>query len=72
MGKAYIRGLQYGPGAAGVTAEMNPLGYKKIGSVAKHLSTYNFDGCIGGERYPHCTQASPAGSARTARLGPAF
>ena len=48
--------LQYGPGVAGVTAAMNPSGHKKVGSVAKHLSAYNFEGCIGEERYPHCDQ----------------
>ena len=56
MGKAYIRGLQYGPGAAGVTPEQNPRGLKKVGSVAKHLSAYNFEGCVGDENYPHCSQ----------------
>lgn len=56
LGEAYIQGLQYGPGAAGVTAADNPRGYKKIGSVAKHLSAYNFEGCIGHQRYPYCTQ----------------
>lgn len=56
LGQAYIHGLQYGPGVAGVTAAMNPKGFKKIGSVAKHLSAYNFEGCIGDEHYPHCTQ----------------
>ena len=56
LGKAYIRGLQYGPGAAGVTPEQNPRGLKKVGSVAKHLSAYNFEGCVGDENYPHCSQ----------------
>jgi beta-glucosidase len=56
LGAAYIQGLQYGPGAAEVTMADNPRGYKKIGSVAKHLSAYNFEGCIGHQRYPYCTQ----------------
>ena len=55
LGQAYIRGLQFGPGAAGVSAADNPRGYKKIGSVAKHLSAYNFEGCVGME---HCERAS--------------
>ena len=41
---------------AGVTPAENPRGYKKIGSVAKHLSAYNFEGCVGSERYPNCTR----------------
>ena len=56
MRRSYIRGLQYGPGAAGVTAVDNPHQFKKIGAVAKHLSAYNFEGCIGAQHYPHCTQ----------------
>ena len=43
LGAAYIEGLQYGPGAAEVSAADNPHGYKKIGSVAKHLSADNFE-----------------------------
>ena len=48
-----MQGMQYGAGAAGVT---DHRGYKKIGAVAKHLSAYNFEGCIGDEMYPQCTQ----------------
>ena len=43
LGAGYIEGLQYGPGAAEISAADNPPGYKKIGSVAKHLSAYNFE-----------------------------
>ena len=53
LGSAYMQGMQYGAGAAGVT---DHRGYKKIGAVAKHLSAYNFEGCIGDEMYPQCTQ----------------
>ena len=56
LGESYIQGLQFGPGAAGVTAKDNPHNFKKIGSVAKHLSAYNFEGCIGAHQYPYCEQ----------------
>ena len=55
LGASYVRGLQYGPGVAGVTAAHNPRGLKKVGSVAKHLSAYNFEGCIGHDIYPNCS-----------------
>ena len=66
LSAAYIRGLQYGPGAAGVTAADNPRNLKKIGSVAKHLSAYNFEGCVGSEIYPHCTLYRESFDARVA------
>ena len=53
-GRAYIAGLQYGPGVENVTVATNPRGYRKIGSVAKHLAAYNFEGCIGNHNYPNC------------------
>jgi hypothetical protein len=37
-----------------VTRASNPRRYRKVGSIAKHLAVYNFEGCIGGHDYPHC------------------
>ncbi len=53
-GRAYIDGLQHGPGVANVTPATNPRNYRKVGSVAKHLAAYNFEGCIGDHNYPDC------------------
>lgn len=37
-----------------MTRASNPRRYRKVGSIAKHLAVYNFEGCIGGHDYPHC------------------
>ena len=56
LGQSYIAGMQYGPGAAAITPDQNPRGLKKMGSAAKHFAAYNFEGCVGHEQYPHCSQ----------------
>jgi beta-glucosidase-like glycosyl hydrolase len=65
LGEAYVHGMTTGPGAANVTSAE---GFSKVGAVAKHAAAYNFEGCVGHENYPNCSQYRSSYNARVNTL----